>query len=383
MISMHIAMVAGDLSGDLLGATLMTALRTYYPNVRFSGIGGPNMISQGLKSLFPLEKLSIMGLVEVLHRGPELFWMRQQIYQYFVLDRPQVFIGIDSPDFNLHLEYKLRKLGIHTVHYVSPSVWAWRPWRVTQLARSAELVLVLFPFEVKFYEQYNIPVCYVGHPLVDYIQLYKYSLTSSEDTQLIALLPGSRLNEIRRMGILFFDTASWLLTKRPYLKFIIPAATMQIYAELIALENKYLKLRGNKLPLIILKEGKSLDAIAASDVVLVASGTATFETMLLRRPMVVVYRVAAVTALLAKLLVHTPYFALPNILAGKKLVPEFFQQQAIVSNIGPAILHWLENTAERQTLISTFQSINTQLICDRPASYLAAAAICNLLGHSP
>ncbi|HPF57366.1 MAG TPA: lipid-A-disaccharide synthase [Candidatus Competibacteraceae bacterium] len=377
---MHIALVAGELSGDLLGASLIAALKARYPQARFTGIGGPEMIAQGLLSLVSLERLAVMGLVEVLHHLPALFRIRQQLYQQLIADRPDVFIGIDAPDFNLGLERQLRVHGIPAVHYVSPSVWAWRPWRVRKIARAVDLVLTLFPFEAAFYEQYSVPVSYVGHPLADEIPLYsdarkarqQLSLALPAETRIIALLPGSRRGEVSRLAPLFLDTAQWLYAQWPNVHFLIPAAAPQLYAFLEALRSKY----APGLPLTLI-QGHSREVMTAADIVLLASGTATLEAMLLKRPMVVAYRVAPITAWLARRLVTTRYFALPNLLAGRELVPEFLQDAATVPHLGAAVLRWLSDTAASEKLVAKFTELHVQL--RRNASEQAATAIMALL----
>ncbi|MBK8184042.1 MAG: lipid-A-disaccharide synthase [Candidatus Competibacteraceae bacterium] len=377
---MHIALVAGELSGDLLGSGLIAALKERYPQARFSGIGGPGMVGQGLQTLVPLERLAVMGLVEVLRHLPELFKIRRQLYQQYRTDPPHVFIGIDAPDFNLGLERRLRAGGIPTVHYVSPSVWAWRPWRVRKIARAVDLMLTLLPFEAAFYQKHGVPVCHVGHPLADLIPLesdrqaargllaVKYPL----DAPVVALLPGSRMGEVGRMGALFLETAQWLSAQHPNLRFLMPAATARLYEVLTALQTE----RTPSLPLTVVR-GCAREVMAAADVVLLASGTAALEAMLLKRPMVVAYRVAPLTAWIARRLVTVAYFSLPNLLAGKELTPEFFQEAATVENLGSAVLRWLDDANARRTVVAEFEALHVRL--RRDASQQAAAAIAALL----
>jgi lipid-A-disaccharide synthase len=377
---MHIALVAGELSGDLLGAALIAALKARYPQARFTGIGGPGMIAQGLHGLVPLERLAVMGLVEVLRHLPELFLIRRRLHQRLIADRPDVFIGIDAPDFNLGLERRLRLRGIPTVHYVSPSVWAWRPWRVRKIARAVDLMLTLFPFEAAFYEQHSVPVSNVGHPLADEIPLHsdagearqQLGLALPTGARIVALLPGSRRGEVSRLAPLFLDTAHWLYTQWPNVHFLMPAATPQLYVALEALRSK----RAPDLPLTLI-QGHSRKVMAAAEVVLLASGTATLEAMLLKRPMVVAYRVAPVTAWLARRLVTTRYFALPNLLTGRELVPEFLQEAATVPHLGAAVLCWLSDSAASEKLMAEFSGLHVQL--RRNASEQAAIAIMALL----
>jgi len=377
---MHIAIVTGELSGDLLGAGLMAALRAHYPQLRFTGIGGPAMLAQGFQTVAPMERLAVMGLVEVLRHLPDLLTLRRQLYRQFSADPPLAFIGIDAPDFNLGLERRLRARGIPTVHYVSPSVWAWRPWRVRKIARAVDLMLTLFPFEAAFYQKYGVPVRAVGHPLADAIPLRSdpaiarqaLGLPAPDTAPVIALLPGSRLGEVSRLGPLLLDTAAWLNSRRPELQFMLPAATPRLHEVLAEMWTE----RAPALPLTLV-QGQSREVMAAADVVALASGTATLEAMLLKRPMVVAYRVAPMTAWLARRLVRISHFALPNLLAGRELVPEFIQEAATVENLGLAILRWLDEPLARERLTAEFDALHREL--RRDASRQAAEAIVKLL----
>lgn len=377
---MHIALVAGELSGDLLGAPLIATLKQYYPHARFSGVGGPDMIAAGLQSWVPLERLAVMGLVEVLRHLPELLNIRRQLYRHFLTDRPAVFIGIDAPDFNLGLERRLRAHGIPTVHYVSPSVWAWRPWRVRKIARSVDLMLTLLPFEAAFYQDHGVPVRYVGHPLADAIPmrvdpgLARRALRQEwpDEARIIALLPGSRMGEVRRLGPLFLETAQWLHAQQPDLHFLLPAATPQLHDLLKRMQSEL----ASDLPLTLL-QGHSREVLSIAEVTLLASGTATLEAMLLKRPMVMAYQVAPVTAWIARRLVRITHFALPNLLAGHTLIPEFIQETATVLNLGSAVLHWLEDAAACNAVTAEFDALHTEL--RRNASHQAATAIIELI----
>jgi lipid-A-disaccharide synthase len=381
---MHVAIVAGELSGDLLGAGLMVALRARYPQLRFTGIGGPEMLAQGFETLAPMERLAVMGLVEVLRHLPGLLALRRRLCRQFITDPPLAFVGIDAPDFNLGLERRLRAAGIPTVHYVSPSVWAWRPGRVRKIARAVDLMLALFPFEAAFYQRHGVPVHAVGHPLADAIPLRSdpaaarraLGLLELTGAPLVALLPGSRLGEISRLGRLLLDTAVWLHARRPELRFVLPAATPRLYEMLERLRAD----RAPGLPLALV-QGQSRTVMAAAAVVLLASGTATLEAMLLKRPMVVAYRVAPATAWLARRLVTVSHFALPNLLAGRELVPEFIQEAATVENLGPAVLRWLDQPLARERLTAEFDALHRDL--RRDASRQAADAIVELLRLSP
>ena len=378
---MHVAIVAGELSGDLLGAGLMAALRAHYPQLHFTGVGGPAMLAQGFRTAAPLERLAVMGLVEVLRHLPDLLALRRQLYRQFIADPPLAFVGIDAPDFNLGLERRLRAHGIPTVHYVSPSVWAWRPWRVRKIARAVDLMLTLFPFEAAFYREHGVPVRAVGHPLADAIPLRSDPMTArralglpvmADDAPLVALLPGSRLGEVGRLGPLLLETAVWLNARRPDLRFVLPAATPRLHEVLAGMWAE----RAPALSLT-LAQGQSRAAMAAADVVVLASGTATLEAMLLKRPMVVAYRVAPTTAWLARRLVRISHFALPNLLAGRELVPEFIQEAATVENLGSAVLRWLDEPLARDRLTAEFDALHREL--RRDASRQAAEAIVELL----
>lgn len=380
---MHIALVAGEPSGDVLGADLIAALKTLYPQARFSGIGGAGMVAQGLQTLVPMDRLAVMGLVEVVRHLPELLRIRRRLYRRLLADPPEVLIGIDAPDFNLGLERRVRAHGIPTVHYVSPSVWAWRPWRVRKIARAVDLMLTLLPFEAAFYQDHGVPVRYVGHPLADAIPPHNDSglarlaldLDWPAATRCVALLPGSRVGEVGRLGPLFLETAAWLHQRRPELRFLMPAATPRLYAMLQAQQAVHAPL----LPLTVV-HGQSRTVMAAADVVLLASGTATLEAMLLKRPMVMAYRVAPMTAWIARRLVTLSHFALPNLLAGRELVPEFVQEAATVEALGPAVLRWLDDTEAGAVLAAEFAIWHDRLRCD--ASRQAAAAIAELLARA-
>lgn len=372
--SLRIALVAGEASGDILGAGLMRALKQRHPAVEFIGVGGPLMEAEGLASYFPMERLSVMGLVEVLGRLPELLSRRRRLIRSLIAARPDAFIGIDAPDFNLTLELKLRQAGIRTVHYVSPSVWAWRQKRVLKIRQACDLMLTLFPFEAKFYDEHQVPVCFVGHPLADDIPLQadragaREALQVPEDVGLVALLPGSRGGEVARLGNLFLDAAERLRALRPGVQFVMPCASPQRRQQLEAL------LAPRNLPVQLL-DGQSHRALAACDAVLIASGTATLEALLFKRPMVVAYRVAPLTWRILKRLVKSPYISLPNLLAQRPLVPELLQHDAtpdaLAETVGPLI-----DGGQAQT--DGFDVIHRTL--RRDASARAADAVLELVG---
>ncbi len=375
---MEIALVAGEPSGDVLGAGLINALRARYPQARFSGIGGERMQAAGLDSRVPLEALSVMGLVEVLRHLPRLIGIRRDLYRHYRQSPPAVFIGIDAPDFNLGLERRLRERGIPTVHYVSPSVWAWRRGRIRGIARSVDLMLTLLPFEARFYEEHGVPVRHVGHPLADTIPLdsdpvvARQALGLDPDAPYLALLPGSRRSEIEALGPAFLATVRWLHQRRPELRFAAPLATPGVAERFRALLTE----QAPELPVTLIND-HAREVMTASDAVLVASGTATLEALLVGRPMVVAYRLAPVTAWLARRLVKAPYFALPNLLAGRELVAEYFQEQVRPEILGPALLDLLDDRERRRELIMAFEAIHREL--RRDASATAAAVVSELI----
>jgi lipid-A-disaccharide synthase len=373
---LRIALVAGEASGDILGAGLMQALKRSHGAVEFIGIGGPRMQAEGLASYFPMERLAVMGLVEVLGRLPELLARRKRLIHTLIEARPDVFIGIDAPDFNLTLELRLRQAGIKTVHYVSPSVWAWRQKRVLKIREACDLMLTLFPFEAKFYLDHQVPVRFVGHPLANTIPLQadrqaaRAALGVPAEVPLVALLPGSRGGEVARLGELFLDTAQRLRALRPGVQFVLPCASAERRAQLEAL------LASRDLPLLLL-DGQSHEALAACDTVLIASGTATLEALLYKRPMVVAYRVAPLTYRILRRLVKSPYISLPNLLAERMLVPELIQDAATPDALAQALVPLLDNGVEQT---QGFDVIHRALRQD--ASQQAADAVLKLAGQA-
>ena len=375
MANLRIALVAGEASGDILGAGLMRALKAQHPAVEFIGVGGPLMQAEGLTSYFPMERLSVMGLVEVLGRLRELLARRKKLVADLITAKPDVFIGIDAPDFNLNIELKLRQAGIKTVHYVSPSVWAWRQKRVLKIREGCDLMLTLFPFEAKFYEEKGVPVRFVGHTLADAIPLEADRAAARAqlglpDGPLVALMPGSRGGEVGRLGALFFDTAQRLRALRPGVRFVVPCASPQRRAQLEEL------LAGRDLPLTLL-DGQSHLALAACDAVLIASGTATLEALLYKRPMVVAYRMAPLTFWILRRMVKSSYVSLPNLLAQRLLVPELLQDDATVETLAQTLSPLIEG-GEEQT--RRFDEIHRTLRLD--ASNQAADAVLKLIGQA-
>jgi len=373
MANLRIALVAGEASGDILGAGLMRALKAQHPAVEFIGVGGPLMQAEGLTSYFPMERLSVMGLVEVLGRLRELLARRKLLIQTLIEERPDVFIGIDAPDFTLNIELKLRQAGIKTVHYVSPSVWAWRQKRVLKIREGCDLMLTLLPFEARFYEEKGVPVRFVGHTLADAIPLQADRAAARAelglpDGPLVALMPGSRGGEVGRLASVFFDAAERLQALKPGVCFVLPCASPQRRAQIETL------LEGRNLPLTLL-DGQSHLALAACDAVLIASGTATLEALLYKRPMVVAYRLAPLTFWILKRMVKSPYISLPNLLAQRLLVPELLQDDATPEALAQTLLPLIDG-GEEQT--RGFDDIHRTL--RRDASNQAADAVLNLIG---
>ena len=372
---LRVALVAGEASGDILGSGLMQALKERHPDVSFIGVGGPRMEAEGMRSYFPMERLSVMGLFEVLGRLFELIFRRRRLIRTLIAERPDVFIGIDAPDFNLGLELKLRRAGIRTVHYVSPSVWAWRQKRVFKIREACDLMLTLLPFEAKFYQEYDVPVRFVGHPLANTIPLVidraaaRHSLHLPEQSTVVALLPGSRGGEVSRLGPLFLDAAEQLSRLRPGLQFVLPCASQPRREQLEQM------MSGRDLQLHLL-DGHSHEALAACDAVLIASGTATLEALLHKRPMVVAYRVANLTYRVLRRFMKTAFFSLPNLLAGRQLVPEYIQDAATPDVLAGAVASLLDN-GEEQT--ESFAAI--QLTLRQDASSQAAEAVLSLVGR--
>lgn len=376
MSALRIALVAGEASGDILGSGLMRAIKARHPDAQFIGVGGPLMEAEGMTSYFPMERLSVMGLVEVLGRLKELLARRKLLIQTLIDEKPDVFIGIDAPDFTLNIELKLRQAGIKTVHYVSPSVWAWRQKRVLKIREGCDLMLTLLPFEARFYEEKGVPVRFVGHPLADTIPLEADRKAARDelglgDGPVVALMPGSRGGEVGRLGALFFDTAERLLAQRPDLRFVLPCASPQRRAQIEQL------LQGRDLPLTLL-DGRSHVALAGCDAVLIASGTATLEALLYKRPMVVAYRLAPLTYWILKRMVKSPYVSLPNLLAQRLLVPELLQDAATADALAQTLLPLLDNGTEQT---AGFDDIHRTL--RRDASNQAAEAVLSLIGPSP
>lgn len=373
-----IALVAGEASGDILGAGLIRSLRKRFPRARFVGIGGDEMKAEGFHSLIPMERLSVMGLVEVLSRLPELISIRTRLMNYLLATPPAVVIGIDSPDFTLGVEERCRKAGIPTVHYVSPSVWAWRQKRIFRIARAVDHMLTLFPFETRFYEEHGIPVSFVGHPLANRIPLQTDTAAAREalglapEAQVLAILPGSRAGEVARLGRLFLDAARLLQAELPELQLIIPC----VNAERELQVRELVETLEVTLPVTLVR-GRSREVMAAADTVVLASGTATLEAMLLKKPMVVSYRLSPLTFALVSRLVRVPHIALPNLLAGETLVPELIQDAATPEALAAAIRERLTDTRAREQLQEAFTRLHQML--RRDADERAADAVAGVI----
>jgi lipid-A-disaccharide synthase len=362
---MDLGVVAGEASGDLLGAHFIRALKQTRPDLRAAGIAGPRMIETGVAAIYPSEKLAVNGYVEVLRHLPELLWIRSRITRHFLRERPRVFVGIDAPDFNFTLEARLKQAGIPTVHFVSPSIWAWRPERIHRIKEAVSHMLVVFPFEEQIYRDAGIPVTYVGHPLADVIPLEPDTAAARAALGLasgpvIALLPGSRLSEVVRHARLMLDAAVRVRQRHPDAQFVLPAASGAA-ARLIRQAAQ-----GLDLPLQVL-DGRSHTALAACDVALVASGTATLEAALYKKPMVITYRVPALTAYLMRKKALLPWIGLPNILARDFVVPERVQEDATPENLANDALAWLDDAPRRDAAIKTFRAMHLSLRQDASA----------------
>ena len=381
---LRIGIVAGEHSGDQLGAALIAALRERVPNLSCFGVAGPKMIAAGCEAWWGADQLAVMGLTEVLRHLPRLLRLRSALVRRFRAARPDIFIGIDAPEFNLRLARSLKGAGMRTVQYVSPQVWAWRQGRVRTIGAACDLVLCLLPFEAKFYAQHGVPAVFVGHPLADQIPLAvdrdaaRRALDIRGDAPLVALLPGSRLAEVTRLAAPFAAAAAHIVARRPEYRFIAPMASPEA-REVFEKEVAQLP----DAPAIRVLDGQAQQALAASDAAIVASGTATLETLLSARPMVVAYRVSAVTAFLLRTmgLVKVRYFSQPNLLAGRRLVPEFFQEQVSGAALGDALLQELEDHGHVRELLEEFASVHRTL--RRGGAGRAAQAILACAGRAP
>lgn len=369
------AIVAGETSGDLLGADLIQGLKKQFPNAIFEGIGGPKMQAQGFNSLFDMERLSVMGLWEPLKRLPELLSIRRSIIKRYSSQKPIVFIGIDSPEFNAKIEQKLHAVGVKTVHYVSPSVWAWRQGRIKNIKRSVDLMLTLLPFEAEFYHQHQVPVCYVGHPLAKHFPQQpntskaRQALGLEPNQPTLCIMPGSRSAEVELMAQLLLDAAAKASQDLGVkLQLIVPAANQSRYDQL----KKILDARSDNITLL---KQQSHQAMEAADAVLLTSGTTALEAMLLKKPMVVGYRMNPLSFKLLFPLIKTPFISLPNLLANQPLVPELIQDQATVETLAAEVVNLYQ--ANSTELVEHFNELHQQLSLD--SASLATAAISQLI----
>jgi lipid-A-disaccharide synthase len=377
--TLTIGLVAGESSGDNLGAALIRAIRERAPGARFAGVAGPAMVAEGCESWASADELAVMGLFEVLHHLPRLMRLRRKLRGRFLAERPDVFVGIDAPEFNLNLALALHGAGVPTVQYVSPQVWAWRQGRARRMAGFLDLVLCLLPFEPQVYDRAGLRAIFVGHPLADQLPLVpdraraRAALGLPAACQIVAVLPGSRVGEVARLADDFAGAIGWLAGRRPGLQFVAPMANPQtrtIFEQALARRSP-----GTKVQVIA---GQSRTALTAADVALVASGTATLETLLCKRPMVVAYRLGWMTALVLRSLrlLKAPYFAQPNLLAGRLVVPELAQGEVRPERLGREIERWLDQPAEVAALQEQFTAIHCQLRAG--ASERAAEAILGL-----
>lgn len=379
MTGATIASVAGEASGDLLGAHLMGALSERRAGISFCGIGGPRMSGRGLESCYPMEKLAVRGYVEVLRHYREITGIRRSLLARLLDERPNLFIGIDAPDFNLDLEYRLKACGVPTIHYVSPSIWAWRRWRLKRIARSVSHMLVLFPFETEIYRKAGVPVTYVGHPAADTIPLEVNKAAAREHLRLpagkliVALLPGSRQSELRYMADVFVQTAKRMHAQTNDVHFVCPTAsrpTRDLFEAAIHRND------AAELPLTLMF-GHSHEALAAADLALVASGTATLEAALLKTPMVVVYKMSPLTWKIMRRMAYLPYAGLPNILAGEFLVDELMQDAATPQALSEALLTLMSDTPRQRRQVERFVEIHHTLRQDTATK--AAEAVLGVL----
>jgi len=360
---LRIGLVAGELSGDQLGAALIDAIRKHHPQAQFEGIAGPGMRQAGCQALAHSERLAVMGLVEVLGHLPGLFRLRRKVSRHFRRKPPDVFVGIDAPDFNLSLERSLKQAGIPTVHWVSPSVWAWRQYRLGKIRQSVDLMLTLFPFEAQFLEQHGVCAQFVGHPLADEItanqsrQGARGRLSLEKHRPCVALLPGSRATEIKRLLPLFLQAAHLCREVIAELQFVLPVATAGLLPEC----RRWLESAQHEELTVTLLEGRARDAMTAADAVLLASGTVALECMLLERPMVVAYRLHPLSYPLVSRLLRVPYVSLPNHLLATPQVPEYLQTDATPEKLAGALLELLQHPQKAAQQIEPFARVHRQL----------------------
>lgn len=374
---LRIAIIAGEASGDILGAGLIQSLSQKVPGAHFYGIGGPEMCAQGFHTHFPMESLSVMGLSEVIAHLPTLWRIRRAMLKDFLETPPDIFIGIDSPDFNLTIERRLRKVGIKTAHYVSPSVWAWRKRRIHTIKKSVDMMLTLLPFETNIYEENNVPVRFVGHPLADAIPLTpdriaaRKALDLPENATVVAIMPGSRAMELKHLAKIFLQTAQWCQKRYPDWRFVTALSSE-------ARKQQFLEILQQTAPDLPIKitVHQAQNVLIAADVTLLASGTVTLQAMLCKCPMVVAYKLSALNYRVAQWLIKIKYFSLPNLIADKMLVPEFLQEAVTPENLGSALIEQFENRVELQ---KTFTALHEKLRMH--ANEKASDAVLSVLGR--
>lgn len=373
-------MIAGEASGDMLAARLIAALQVHLPHAKFFGIGGPHMQAKGFVAQWPADTLAVNGYVDVLRRYRELSGIRKQFLHQLLDDPPDLFIGVDAPDFNLWLEAQLKAQGVTTIHFISPSIWAWRGGRIHKIKRSVDHILCLFPCEPEIYARHQVPASFVGHPLADEFplepdrQVARTKLNIAHDARVVALMPGSRQGEIRHMAATFIKTAKLLHARYPELIFLAPFAsthTREQFKQILLQEE------AQDLPLECIQE-HSHEVMTAADVILVASGTATLEAALLKRPMVIVYKLAPLSYWIMRKLAYLPYVGLPNILLRESIVPEFIQDAAQPEALADALEHWLNNPVAGQALVHRFNQLHLMLRQDTASK--AAEVVLSCLG---
>jgi len=377
---LRIGIIAGEVSGDILASALIQEIQQRYPDAIFEGIAGPRMKALGMKGLFEMEELSVFGLVEVLGRLPRLFKVKREIVNHFKLNPPDVFIGVDAPDFNIPVELSLKKLGIKTVHYVSPSVWAWRQKRVFKIKKAVDMVLAFLPFEKAFYDEYDVPCRFIGHTMADAIPLEGIDRAESiktlgldESARYVAILPGSRTSEVNLLSESFLETAKLLKSRYPELQFIIPMVDETRKAQFLAIKNEV----APDLDVIII-DGHPRETMASAEAVLLASGTAALETMLMKRPMVVGYRVKPMTYKIMLRLMKAPFVALPNLLAKEEIVAERLQDECQPEILADEMAKLLDS--DNKELIAHFTALHEQIRCG--ADKQAADAVLALIEES-